>query len=64
MFSLVTLIVGIIIIAFHHNYDDCSSCEAATQICSVIDNYFSLDLDELFFASISLSELADRAPPV
>jgi hypothetical protein len=63
MFSIVTLIVGIIIIAFHHDYDDCSDCEAAPQICLAIDNYFPLDLKQLLFASISRSALDDRAPP-
>ena len=63
MFSIVALIVGILIIAFHHDYDDCAGCEAARQMWSKIANCFSFYLKGLLFGSISQSELDNRAPP-
>ena len=78
--ALLLLIAGIFIIAFHHHdddcdHDDCPVCVAAHQICSVIHNYFPFVVFYTFFgvvvsekellsASIRLSALESRAPPV
>ncbi len=64
MFSIVSLIVGLIIIAVHHRDDDCAGCAAAPKMYSVIHDYFPFDLKELLFGSLSRSELDNRAPPV
>ncbi len=64
MFSIVSILVGIIIIAFHHDYDGCADCAAPRQMPSVIHNYFFFDLKELLFWSLGRSELDNRAPPV
>jgi len=64
MFSVVSLIVGIIIIAYHHHDYDCAGCAVAPKIPSLIHNYFIFDLKELLFGSLSRSELDNRAPPV
>jgi|GEM_PF-2088065 len=64
MFSIVSLIVGIIIIAFHHHDDDCAGCAAPRQMPSVIHNYLPFDLKELLFGTLSRSELDNRAPPL
>ncbi len=63
MFSIVLIIVGLIILAVHHNADDYAECSAAPKRLSVTNNYFSFDLKELLFGSLSRTELDNRAPP-
>ena len=78
--ALFLLMAGIFIMAFHHHDDgcdhaDCSVCVAAHQICSVIHNYFPFAVfytflgvvvseKQFLFASIRLSALDSRAPPI
>ena len=64
MFSVVIVIVGIIIIACHNDHDDSACCAAVRKLPSVLHNYFSFDLKELLFGSLTRSELDNRAPPV
>ena len=63
MFSVTFLLVGILIIAFHHHDDDCSIGAAAPKMYAVNHNYFPFDLKELLFGSMNRSELDNRAPP-